>query len=75
MSDNLKESILKRVRNYGFWVSTFSMIPLVLQVFGVENKLPQNYSDMTNAVLIFLVVAGVCNNPATNNKGYLDDKK
>ena len=66
---------MKRVRNYGFWTSLFALIPFAYQVFGGELALPDNYVPITNAILALLLAAGVCNNPTTENKGFLDDNQ
>ena len=64
---------LFRFKNYGLWVSIFALIPLVLQGFGV-NILPGNYEEIVVALLGVLVMAGILNNPTSENTGYLDDK-
>ena len=64
---------LSRFKNYGLWVSIFALIPLVLQGFGV-NILPGNYEEIVVALLGVLVMAGILNNPTSENTGYLDDK-
>lgn len=63
-----------RFKNYGLWVSIAAFIPLLLNGFGID-VLPKNYSDVVNALLGILVTAGILNNPQTESKGYLDDKK
>lgn len=64
---------LSRFRNYGLWVSIFAAIPLILKAFGV-NIIPEDYNAIVTAVLGILVMAGILNNPTTDNSGYLDDK-
>ncbi|AKA68604.1 holin [Clostridium scatologenes] len=63
-----------RFKNYGLWVSIAAFIPLLLNSFGMD-ILPKNYGDVVNALLAILVTAGILNNPQTESKGYLDDKK
>lgn len=63
-----------RLKNYGLWVSVFALVPMVLSGFGVK-VLPDNYQAIVTAVLGILVAAGILNNPTTDNKGFLDDKK
>lgn len=46
---------------------------MICKGYGL-NILPDNYSEITNAVLGILVLAGILNNPTTENKGYLDDR-
>lgn len=66
------EAIKKRVKNYGFWVSIIALIPMVCQVLGITS-LPKDYAASCNAVLAFLVAAGILSDPTTDNKGFLDD--
>lgn len=62
-----------RFKNYGLWVAIFALIPLILQGFGLD-ILPKNYQDIVSGILGILVMAGILNNPTTDNKGFLDDK-
>lgn len=62
-----------RFKNYGLWVSVCALVPMVFKAFGVD-ILPENYNDIVYAILSILVMAGILNNPTTNNKGFLDDK-
>lgn len=64
---------ISRFKNYGLWVSIAALIPLVLKGFGVD-ILPGNYEEIVVSVLGILVMAGILNNPTSNNTGYLDDK-
>lgn len=59
------ESLKGRTKNYGFWVSLFALIPLVVQTFGDKSILPSNYEDITNTILSLIVALGVVNNPTT----------
>ena len=63
-----------RFKNYGLWVSIFALIPLILNACGVK-IVPEEYTQITNAVLAVLVAAGIISNPTTEAKGYSDDKK
>lgn len=63
-----------RYKNIGLWISIFALIPMILQGFGL-NILPENYSQIVSAFLGVLVLAGILNNPVTDNKGFADDKK
>ena len=63
-----------RLKNYGLWVSIFALIPMVLEGFGIE-ILPDNYQAIVTGVLGILVAAGILNDPTTENRGFLDDKK
>lgn len=61
-----------RLKNYGLWVSILALIPLVLKQFGIY-IIPEEYTQITTAILSILVMAGILNNPTTENKGFLDD--
>ncbi|KMT21494.1 holin [Clostridium cylindrosporum] len=63
---------ISRWKNYGLWVSIASFIPLILQGFGL-NILPGNYSEIINALLGILVMAGIISNPTTESKWFSDD--
>ncbi|MEG0372031.1 MAG: holin [Clostridium sp.] len=63
---------ISRWRNYGLWVSVGSFIPLVLQGLGL-NILPDNYTEIINAFLGILVMAGIVSNPTTSSKWFSDD--
>ena len=65
---------LSRFKNYGLWVSILALIPLILKAFGV-NVLPDEYSEITTAILGILVAVGILNNPTTEVKWYGDDEK
>ncbi len=69
---------MKRFRNYGLWVAIFAFIPLVVDALGtydINVVLPGNYGKLVQAFLAILVLAGVLNNPTTENKGFFDDKR
>lgn len=63
-----------RFKNYALWISIFSLIPLILEAFGL-NIIPKNYNEIVTAILSVLVMAGIINNPSTEGKWYLDDEK
>jgi phi LC3 family holin len=63
-----------RFKNYALWISIFSLIPLILEAFGL-NIIPKNYNEIVTAILSVLVMAGIINNPSTESKWYLDDEK
>lgn len=69
----LLEYLNRRVRNYGFWLSLFSLIPLVIQACGYE--LIPNYDLIVNIVLMILVALGITNNPTSETKWYGDYPK
>ncbi|MGV3025957.1 phage holin [Clostridium thermobutyricum] len=61
-----------RLKNYGLWVAILALIPLILKQFGIY-IIPEEYTQITTAILSILVLAGILNNPTTENKGFLDD--
>ncbi|WP_195972387.1 phage holin [Clostridium thermobutyricum] len=61
-----------RLKNYGLWVSILALIPLILKQFGIY-IIPEEYTQIATAILSILVMAGILNNPTTENKGFLDD--
>lgn len=63
-----------RFKNYGLWLAILAFIPLLLEALGL-NVLPKNYNELITSLLGILVLAGILNNPTTENKGFLDDKK
>lgn len=65
---------LSRFKNYGLWMSILALIPLIFKAFGV-NVLPDEYSEITTAILGILVAVGILNNPTTEVKWYGDDEK
>lgn len=73
-------SILKKIRTYfepriknkGFWLSIFAIIPLVIECFFDKSIIPANYEQITNTVLSVLVIMGIVNNPK-DGVWYKDD--
>lgn len=63
-----------RFKNYGLWASILAFIPIFLKSFGID-IVPENYAQVVEGILGILVLAGIINNPATENKGYKDDKE
>ena len=61
---------MDRLKNVGLWISIFAFIPLLLKGFGLD-ILPENYSEITNAFLGILVIAGILSNPSNGN-GFTD---
>lgn len=62
-----------RLKNYGLWVSIFSLIPMILQAFGVK-VVAEEYQPIMNTILSILIALGILNNPTTTAKWFLDDK-
>lgn len=69
----LLESLNRRVRNYGFWLSLFSLMPLVIQACGDELIL--NYDLIVHSVLRISVALGITNNPTLETKWHGDYPK
>lgn len=61
-----------RLKNYGLWISVASLIFMVLQNSGLQIT-PEQWDSYVNAILTVLVLAGIINNPTTENKGFGDD--
>lgn len=62
-----------RFKNYGLWVSILALIPMILNLFGVS-IVPENFKEISTAVLSILVTLGIISNPTTQCKWYTDDK-
>ena len=59
-----------KFKNVGLWISVAALIPMVFKGFNI-NILPVNYTEIINAVLGILILAGILNNPSNGN-GYID---
>ncbi len=67
---------MNRWKNYGLWAAILAFIPLLvdaLKVYNIDIILPGNYDELTKAILGILVLAGILNNPTTQNRGFFDD--
>jgi len=62
-----------RFKNIGLWISIFAFIPLLADGLGYD-ILPNNYEEIVKSFLDILVIAGILNNPSSNNPGFMDDK-
>lgn len=69
--DKIIAFLKPRISNYGFWVSIFALIPLILKCFGIT-VIP-DYENTVNTILSLLVILGIVNNPTTDAKWYGDD--
>lgn len=61
-----------KFKNYGLWVSIFSLIGLILQNFGLLDSMGitnDTYQNIVQAVLAVLTAAGIISNPSIGN-GY-----
>jgi uncharacterized membrane protein len=66
-----------RWKNYALWVAVLAYIPLISDALGfyhINFQLPGNYDKLVVGLLGILVLAGIINNPSTENKGFGDDK-
>jgi uncharacterized membrane protein len=65
-----------RVKNYGLWVAIFAFVPLLVEAlsdYSVFIILPGNYDKLIIALLGILILAGILNNPTTEDHGYKDE--
>lgn len=66
-----------RWKNYGLYAAILAFIPVITDALGFYNinlPLPGNYDKLVTGLLGILVLAGIVNNPTTENKGFGDDK-
>jgi phi LC3 family holin len=66
-----------RFKNAGLWLSLVGLVFLFLQTIGVDVSLSQQeaINRFVDAIVGVLVVAGILNNPTTDNMGFFDDKQ
>ena len=63
-----------RWKNYGLWISMFSLVGIILQAAGAFKAIgltDETYNNVIQAVLTILTAAGVISNPKEGT-GYLD---
>jgi uncharacterized membrane protein len=65
---------MNRLRNYGLWVSVASLAFMLFQEVGFQIT-PDKWEVYVNSILGILILLGIINNPSTENKGFLDDRK
>ena len=68
---------MNRLKNYGMWIAIVALIPLMvdaLSTYEIFILLPANYEKLCLAILGILVLAGIINDPSTENHGFADDK-
>ena len=63
-----------RWKNFSLWAAIFAFAPILLDSFGATNFIPHNYEVLVHSILAILVIAGIINNPTTNNRFLKDDK-
>lgn len=61
----------QKFKNYGLWVSLFSLLGLVLSDLGI---IPVHYSQYVEMILCILVTAGIVSTPEAG-KWYADKTK
>ena len=67
---------MNRLQNYGLWLAILAFIPMLVEAlttYEIFIKLPGNYPELYAALLAILVIAGIINDPNTENHGYRDD--
>jgi uncharacterized membrane protein len=67
-----------RWKNYGLWAAVLAYLPILSDALGfyhINFELPGNYDKLVVGLLGILVLAGIVNNPTTENKGFGDDQK
>lgn len=57
-----------KLKNYGLWLSLFSLLGLLLKD---TNLLPVNYNQYVELIMYILITLGVVSNPSAG-KGYVD---
>ena len=67
------DSKCSRFKNYGLWVSILALIPMLLNLFGIK-VVPEDFKEISMAILSILVTLGIISNPTTECKWYIDDK-
>lgn len=65
--------LMKRIKNYAFWVSLFAYGALFIQLTKLNVDMGQ-YDLAVKIILGLLGLFGIINNPTTDNKGFSDDK-
>lgn len=64
----------ERWTNKGLWVSIFAFIALILRQTPFSQYIPDNYEVLVEMLLGIMVLAGILNDPNTDNKFYSDDE-
>ena len=62
-----------RFKNYGFWVSLFALIPMVLNAMGME--IIQSNMKHNNSYINHTCSPSIVSNPTTECKWYKDEHK
>jgi uncharacterized membrane protein len=68
---------MERLKNYGMWLAIAGLIPMFIEAlseYSIFVHLPSNYSQIIIAILGILVLAGIINNPTTQNHWYGEDE-
>ena len=58
---------MQKIKNYGLWVSLFSLIGLIF-----KDYLPANYENIVTVILGILVALGIVSDPQTG-RWYKDE--
>lgn len=68
----------KRLKNKALWVSIIAFLGMLLGNYGLYEGLgltAESFQNIANALLSIFVIAGIIQDPTTNNCGFKDDKK
>ena len=67
---------MNRLKSYPLWLAIAGLIPMLVSALADYNilvVLPGNYDKLVIAVLGILVLAGIINNPTTEDHGFKDE--
>ena len=62
-----------RWKNFNLWMAIFAFVPIFCESTGMTNIIPSNYEVLIQSVLAILVLAGIINNPTTENRWLKDE--
>lgn len=65
-----------RLRNKAMWLAIFAFIPMLVEgltTYEIFILLPGNYNQLYVALLSIFVLAGIVNDPNTEDTWYTDD--
>jgi len=62
----------RRWKNYGLWLAVLAFIAMLCDSLGLK-LLPEDYDSLCKTFLGVLVLAGILNDPTSQNPGYQDD--
>ena len=65
---------MDRFKNYGLWLSLFSLLGMVLQDFFNVDLVQSQYELYVNTIMTILILLGIVNNPSIGI-GYRDRRR